>query len=132
MTTSLLDSLKGVVSPELATRLATSLGEPSENVTNGLNSGMSAMLLGLLGKSGDAASMQQLFVMITNAANDGRVLDGELDAGREHFAAEEIAEALIGDELARGERVAHPCDALDRHQHRALRNVFDRHLDRVR
>ncbi|HEY9228572.1 MAG TPA: OmpA family protein [Gemmatimonadaceae bacterium] len=75
MTTSLIDSLKGVASPELAARLATSLGEPTQNVATGLSGGMSAMLLGILNKSNDSGAMQQIFSSVTNSANDGRVLD---------------------------------------------------------
>lgn len=75
MTTSLIDSLTNAVSPELSARLASGLGEPEQNVARGLSRGMAATLMGILGKSGDSSSMNQIFSTITDNANDGRVLD---------------------------------------------------------
>src|SRR5262245_39371270 len=75
MTTSLIDSLKQVASPDLVTRIASSLGEPEHNVSRGLTGGMSSMLVGLLGKMSDTSAMQNIFGMLTDSANDTRVLD---------------------------------------------------------
>ncbi len=75
MTTSLIDSVKNLATPELSSRIASSLGEPVEGVTSGLTGGLSSMLLGILGKSGDPAAMRSVFNTVTDPANDGRVLD---------------------------------------------------------
>jgi OmpA-OmpF porin, OOP family len=75
MTTSLIDSLNQVATPDLVTRIASSLGEPEQNVSRGLTASMAAMLVGLLGKMGDTSAMQNIFGMLTDSANDSRVLD---------------------------------------------------------
>jgi outer membrane protein OmpA-like peptidoglycan-associated protein len=75
MTTSLIDSLNQVASPDLVTRIASSLGEPEQNVSRGLTGGMASMLVGLLGKMSDTSAMQNIFGMLTDSANDTRVLD---------------------------------------------------------
>jgi outer membrane protein OmpA-like peptidoglycan-associated protein len=75
MTTSLIDSLKQVATPDLVTRIASSLGEHEQNVSRGLMGSMSGSLVGLLGKMGDTSAMQSIFGMLTDSANDSRVLD---------------------------------------------------------
>lgn len=75
MSTSLIDGIGRLVSPELAGRLASSLNQPEQNVARGLNGGMSSMLLGMLGKSNDPAAMNQMFGMISDSANDGQLID---------------------------------------------------------
>lgn len=75
MTTSLIDSVKNLATPELSSRLASSLGEPVHGVTSGLTGGLSSMLLGILGKTGDPAAMRSVFNTVTDPANDGRVLE---------------------------------------------------------
>src|SRR5262245_32325982 len=75
MTTSLIDSLNQVATPDLVTRIASSLGEPEQNVSRGLTGSMAGSLVGLLGKMGDTSAMQSIFGMLTDSANDSRVLD---------------------------------------------------------
>lgn len=75
MTTSLIDSVKNLATPELSSRIASSLGEPVHGVTSGLTGGLSSMLLGILGKSGDPAAMRSVFNTVTDPANDGRILE---------------------------------------------------------
>ncbi len=75
MTTSLMDSVKNLATPELSSRIASSLGEPAEGVASGLTGGLSSMLLGILGKTGDPAAMRSLFNTVTDSANDGRLLE---------------------------------------------------------
>ncbi len=75
MTTSLIDSANGLISPELASRIATHLNEPAHGVTAGLTGGMSTMLLGVLRKTGDSSAMRGVFNMVTSGMNDGRVLE---------------------------------------------------------
>ncbi len=75
MATSLIDTVKSLATPDLCSRIASSLGEPVDGVTSGLTGGMSSMLMGVLGKTGDANAMRSIFATVTNSANDGRVLD---------------------------------------------------------
>ena len=75
MTTSLIYSLNQVATPDLVTRIASSLGEPEQNVSRGLTGATAASLVGLLGKMGDTSAMQSIFGMLTDTANDSRVLD---------------------------------------------------------
>lgn len=73
--TSLVDSLYSVATPELAGNIASRLGEPTQNVSRGLQGGMAALLLGLVRKSGDPSAMQGIYDNINTSVNDGRVLD---------------------------------------------------------
>ena len=75
MTTSLIDSVKNLATPDLCSRLASSLGEPVHGVTSGLTGGLSSMLLGLVGKTGDPAAMRSVFNTVSDPANDGQLLD---------------------------------------------------------
>jgi outer membrane protein OmpA-like peptidoglycan-associated protein len=75
MTTSLIDSLNGLATPELTSRLASSLNEPGHSIAGGLTGGFSSMLLGVLSKCGDPTAMQSLFSLVTDSANDGHILD---------------------------------------------------------
>ena len=75
MSTSLIDGISRLVSPELAGRVSSSLNEPEQNVARGLNGGMSSMLLGMLGKSNDPAAMNRMFGMISDSANDEQLID---------------------------------------------------------
>jgi outer membrane protein OmpA-like peptidoglycan-associated protein len=75
MTTSLIDSLKSLATPDLMQRIASHLDEPAEHVASGMTGGMGAMLMGLLGKSGNPSAMQGIFSTVSNNANDGSVLE---------------------------------------------------------
>ncbi len=75
MTTPLMDSLSQVTGRDFASKLATHLDEPEQNVTRGLGESTTSMLAGLVSKTGDSQTMQQVFGMVTNSANDGRLLD---------------------------------------------------------
>jgi heat shock protein HslJ len=74
MATSLLDGLKGLVTPELLSTAARSLGEPEASVATGLGAAFPTVLAGLAGKAGDARAMRPLFDLINSPANDGSVL----------------------------------------------------------
>ncbi len=75
MTTSLIDSLNNLATPDLTSRFASSLDEPEQNVAAGLRGCYGSMLMGVLGKTSDSSAMSSLFSIVTNSDNDGRVLD---------------------------------------------------------
>ncbi len=75
MTTSLIDGLNSLATPDLTAQLATSLNEPAHGVAGSLTGGMASMLMGVLGKSGDPAALQSIFNTVTSSVNDGHVLD---------------------------------------------------------
>jgi outer membrane protein OmpA-like peptidoglycan-associated protein len=75
MATSLLDSLGQVIGPDINARVAARLGEPEQNVSRGVRSGVASIFAGLLGKTSDPGAMRGTFDLITDSANDGRVLD---------------------------------------------------------
>jgi len=75
MTTSLIDSVKNLATPDLVSKIASSLGEPMQGASSALTGGMSSMLLGVLGKTADPSAMRSVFNLVTDPANDGRILD---------------------------------------------------------
>lgn len=75
MATSLLDSLGQVIGSDINARVAARLGEPEQNVSRGVRSGIASIFAGLLAKTSDPGGMRQTFDLITDSANDGRVLD---------------------------------------------------------
>jgi OOP family OmpA-OmpF porin len=75
MTTSLIDSVKNLATPDLSSRIASSLGEPVQGVTSALTGSISSMLLAVLGKTADPSAMRSVFNTVTDPANDGHVLD---------------------------------------------------------
>jgi outer membrane protein OmpA-like peptidoglycan-associated protein len=75
MTTSLIDSVKNLATPDLTSKIASSLGEPMHGVSSALMGGMNSMLLGILGKTADPSAMRSLFSTVTDPVNDGRLLE---------------------------------------------------------
>ena len=75
MTTSLIDSVMNLGTPDLTSKIASSLGEPTDGVSSALAGGLNSMLLGILGKTADPSAMRSVFNLVTDPANDGRVLD---------------------------------------------------------
>jgi outer membrane protein OmpA-like peptidoglycan-associated protein len=75
MTTSLIDSAMNLATPDLTSKIASSLGEPVDGVSTALAGGLNSMLLGVLGKTADPSAMRSVFNLVTDPANDGRVLD---------------------------------------------------------
>jgi Bacterial protein of unknown function (DUF937) len=74
MPTSLLDGLKSLMTLELLSTAARSLGESEGSVATGLGAAFPIILAGLSGKAGDAGAMRPVFDLINNPANDGSVL----------------------------------------------------------
>jgi OmpA-OmpF porin, OOP family len=75
MTTSLIDSVMNLATPDLTSKIASSLGEPLDAVSSAVAGGLNSMLLGVLGKTADPSAMRSVFNLVTDPANDGRVLD---------------------------------------------------------
>lgn len=74
MATSLLDGLKGLVTPDLLSTAARSLGESEASVGAGLSASFPTILAGLAGKAGNAQAMRPFFDIISSPANDASVL----------------------------------------------------------
>ena len=74
MSTSLLDGLKSLVTPEFLSGAARNLGETEGSVATGLGAAFPAILAGLVGKAGDSQSLRSLFDLISSPANDGSVI----------------------------------------------------------
>jgi membrane-bound inhibitor of C-type lysozyme len=74
MSTSLLDGLKSLVTPEFLSGAARNLGETEGAVATGLGAAFPAILAGLVGKAGDSQAMRPLFDLISSPANDGSVI----------------------------------------------------------
>src|SRR5262245_56995136 len=74
MATTLLDGLKGLVTPELLSTAARNLGESEASVGAGLGASFPTILAGLVGRAGNAQAMRPLFDLISSPANDDSVL----------------------------------------------------------
>jgi OmpA-OmpF porin, OOP family len=81
---SILDTVRGLVTPEVTARAASLLGEPESGVTRGLSAAIPAVLSGLLGKTGDSGMMRQIMNLLTDPSLDsslGRNISGMLTTG---------------------------------------------------
>ena len=74
MATSLLDDLKGLMTPELLSTAGRSLGASETSVATGLGAAFPTILAGLAGKAGNAQAMRPFYDLINSPANDGSVL----------------------------------------------------------
>jgi OOP family OmpA-OmpF porin len=72
----ILDSLMGMLGPQVVGPVASQLGESTETVQRGLQTGSAAMLAGLAAKVGQPGFLSQIFGMITNPANTSGALSG--------------------------------------------------------
>ena len=72
----ILDSLMGMLGPQVVGPVASQLGESTETVQRGLQTGSAAMLAGLAAKAGQSGFMSQIFGLITNPANTSSALAG--------------------------------------------------------
>jgi OOP family OmpA-OmpF porin len=70
----ILDSLMGMLGPQVVGPLASQLGESTETVQRGLQTGSAAMLAGLAAKVGQPGFLSQIFGLITNPANSSGAL----------------------------------------------------------
>jgi OOP family OmpA-OmpF porin len=69
MAGSILDSLMGLLGPQVVNPVASQLGESTETVQRGLQSGSAALLAGIAAKAGQPGFLGQIFGLITNPAN---------------------------------------------------------------
>jgi OOP family OmpA-OmpF porin len=72
----ILDSLMGMLGPQVIGPVASQLGESTDTVQRGLQTGSAAMLAGLAAKVGQPGFLSQIFGMITNPANTSGALSG--------------------------------------------------------
>jgi outer membrane protein OmpA-like peptidoglycan-associated protein len=72
---SLLDSLTGLITPDVVSAASRQLGDSESAISTGLGASFSSILLGLVAKSGSPESLRPAFDLITNPANDGSALD---------------------------------------------------------
>lgn len=70
----LLDSLKGLLTPQTVAGFASTTGEPTSTVSRTLGAAFPAILGGLLQKSGDQSTMRQVMSLLTDRGNDPSVL----------------------------------------------------------
>ena len=70
----ILDSLMGMLGPQVIAPVASQLGESTETVQRGLQTGSAAMLAGLAAKVGQPGFLSQIFGLITNPANTSGAL----------------------------------------------------------
>ena len=65
----ILDGLMGMLGPQVIGPVASQLGESTDTVQKGLQTGAAAMLAGLAAKAGQPGFLSQIFGLITNPAN---------------------------------------------------------------
>jgi OmpA-OmpF porin, OOP family len=75
MASNLVDSLSALVTPDVVGRTASSLGESTVGIAKATTASFSSLLAGLLTRSSNPASMDQIYRLVSNPANDGRVLN---------------------------------------------------------
>jgi OOP family OmpA-OmpF porin len=76
MAGTILDSLMGMLGPQVVGPVASQLGESTETVQRGLQTGSAAMLAGLAAKVGQPGFLGQIFNLVTNPANTSGALSG--------------------------------------------------------
>jgi hypothetical protein len=67
---TLMDTLRGLLTPDLVSQASTVLGESQGSVSRGLSSALPAILAGLLAKSGDSGIMRQLMDLLMDRSID--------------------------------------------------------------
>jgi len=67
---SILESLKGVLGPQVVNGVSSQLNEPTSAVQRGLEESSAALLAGIGSKADQPGFMQQIFSFIKNPAND--------------------------------------------------------------
>jgi heat shock protein HslJ len=74
MATSLLDGLKGLVTPELLSTAARTVGGSEKSAAGGLGAASTSILAALAGKAGTPQAMRPFFDLITDPANDDSIV----------------------------------------------------------
>jgi OmpA-OmpF porin, OOP family len=75
MAASLLDSLTTLITPDLASKAASMLGESDSGVRKGLGAALPVVLSGLASRADDAGFAGSLFDLVRSPANDDSVLN---------------------------------------------------------
>jgi outer membrane protein OmpA-like peptidoglycan-associated protein len=81
---TILDTVRGLLTPEVTARAASLLGESESGVSRGLSAAIPAILSGLLAKSGDSSLLQRIMSLLTDPGLDpnlGRSIGGMLTTG---------------------------------------------------
>jgi OOP family OmpA-OmpF porin len=76
MAGSILESVMSLLGPQVVGPVASQLGESTDTVQRGLQTGAAAMLAGLAAKVGQPGFLSQIFSLITNPANTSGALSG--------------------------------------------------------
>jgi OmpA-OmpF porin, OOP family len=76
MAGSIVESLMGLLGPQVTGPVASQLGESTDTVQRGLQTGSAAMLAGLVAKVGQPGFLGQIFSLIANPANTTGALSG--------------------------------------------------------
>jgi outer membrane protein OmpA-like peptidoglycan-associated protein len=76
MAASILDSVTSLLSPQVIGPVASQLGESTDAVQRGLQTGSAALLAGLASKAGQPGFLGQILSMVTNPANTPGALSG--------------------------------------------------------
>jgi len=76
MAGSIVESLMGMLGPQVLGPVASQLGESTDTVQRGLQTGAAAMLAGLVAKVGQPGFLGQIFSLVTNPANGPSALSG--------------------------------------------------------
>src|ERR1700748_1026663 len=74
MAGTIWESVLGMLGPQIIGPVASQLGESTETVQRGLQTGSAAMLAGLAAKVGQPGFLSQIFSLITNPANSSSAL----------------------------------------------------------
>jgi Bacterial protein of unknown function (DUF937)/OmpA family len=75
MAASLLDSLTGLITPDLAGKAASMFGESDSAIRKGLGGVFPVLLSALANRAGDSGFASSLFDLVRSPANDGNVLN---------------------------------------------------------
>ena len=75
MSSSLLDSLTGLITPDLVSKAAAYFGDSEGTVSKGIGAVLPLVLGGVASKASDQGFANGLFDLVSNPANDGSVLN---------------------------------------------------------
>src|ERR1700745_2691926 len=71
MSSSILDTVMGLLGPKVSGALASHMGESSDTIQRGLEGGAAAMLSGVVSKADEPGFLNQIFGMLTGPQMTG-------------------------------------------------------------
>jgi OOP family OmpA-OmpF porin len=74
MSSTLIDTLTGLITPDVVSAASRQLGDSENAISAGLNAGFSSILVALLAKADTPDALCPAFDLLMNSGNDGRVL----------------------------------------------------------